>query len=202
MAREDRNPRQRLDPDTRRREILRAAEAAFAQTRYELVQVGAVAAAAGASEALVFKYFGSKAQLYAAVMQAAIDDLSARRHAALAELVGGVPVRDRVRAELIVYLDHLASAPGRVGPLAGLADEPPIAAALRRQARADYIAALRGLLGVHGWPRHEYAVWGYLGFLDGVCAHWVARGATPAERDPLIEAALGALQGALGDWAT
>ncbi len=201
MARSDRQPRQRLDPDTRRREILRAAGAVFAQTPYDQVQVATIAAAAGGSEALVFKYYGNKADLYAAVVAAAVERLADRQRAAQAALPDGVPVRDRVRSSLVVYLDHIAEASvGWAAPLLDPGGEPTAAQQVRRQARAAYVAALGELLGVHGYPRHDYAVWGYFGFLDTACLEWVRRGCPLEQRDHLIEAALGALEGGLGDW--
>lgn len=200
MPREDRQQRQRLDPDTRRREILAAAREAFAAMPYDGVQVVAIAAAAGGSEALVFKYFGSKADLYAAVVEQGVADLEQRRAAALATLPEGVPVRDRVRAELVVYLDHVAASIGWAAALAAPASEPSAAQAIRRRARADYVTQLAALLGTRGWLRHDYTLWGYVGFLDGACGEWARRGCLAAERDSLVEAALGALEGALGDW--
>ena len=49
--------------------------------------------------------------------------------------------------------------------------------------------------------RHRYALWGYLGFIDAACLHWVERGCPDEERWGVIDAALGALEGGLGDWA-
>ena len=49
--------------------------------------------------------------------------------------------------------------------------------------------------------RHRYALWGYLGFIDAACLHWVERGCPDEERWGLVDAALGALEGGLGDWA-
>ncbi len=195
--------RRRLAPEARRESILAAASSAFTNTPYEQVQVGAVAEAAGASEALVFRYFGTKAGLYAAVVDAAIAELAARRRAALDALPAGVPVRDRVQAIIGVYLDHVAEgALGWSAPLLAPGAEPEPVRAVRRAARDADVAALRALLGVGPWLRHEYAVRGSLGFLDAVGQEWVARGCLDDERESLVAAAVGALEGALGDWAT
>lgn len=201
MTRSDRTPRRRLDPDERRSAILAAAAEEFAAAPYDAVSVSAVAARAGASEALVYRYFESKAELYAQVLRAAITDLLRRQAQALAELPDGVPVRDRLRATTLVYLEHVASHPtGWASPLRAGA-EPEIAVRIRRETRADYVERLRALLAPSSTVRHEYALWGYFGFLDAACLHWVDRGCPADDRWSLLDTVLGALEGALGDWA-
>ena len=200
--RTDRAPRQRLDEATRRAAILAAAGQAFVDAPYEQVRLAEVARDAGASEALVFRYFGSKADLYAAVVAAAMDRLRARQEEADGRLGAGASTRDRVRSSLLVYLDHIAEgAVGWAAPFLAPGAEPVTAVAARRAERERYVGLLVDLLGVKEWPRHRYAVWGYFGFLDGACLAWVTRGCPEAERHALVEAALGALEGALGDWA-
>lgn len=201
-SRVDRTPRRRLDAEVRRSLILDAAARRFGERPYALVSVADIAQDAEASEALVFRYFASKADLYAAVVARAIQALGERQRAALAALPQGVPVRDRVQASLEVYLDHIAeAAPGWAAPFTAAGNDPEQALEVRRAARAAFVEELRSLLGVTGWARHEYALWGYFGFLDGACLAWVERGCPDDERHPLMDAALGALEGALGDWS-
>jgi AcrR family transcriptional regulator len=201
MPRSDRSPRRRLAPDERRGAILAAAAEEFAVAPYDAVSVATVAARAQASEALVYRYFDGKADLYAHVLRAAVADLLARQAAALAELPAGVPVRDRLRATTLVYLDHVASHPtGWASPLRAGA-EPEVAVGIRREARADYVARLAALLAPSDTRRHEYALWGWFGFLDAACLRWVDRGCPADDRWSLLDVALGALEGALGDWA-
>ena len=87
-----------------------------------------------------------------------------------------------------------------VVPYVASANDPPAAAALRRQTRADSVDRLRGVLLPGQGTRGEYALWGFFGFLEAALRHWVEQGCPPDQRDPLITAALGALEGALGDW--
>ena len=201
MARSDRTPRQRLDPDERRSVILAAATEAFAQASYDAVSIATVAGRAGASEALVYRYFTGKEELYAEVLRQAIDDLLRRQGSALAELPDGVPVRDRLRATTLVYLDHVASHPTGWASPYRVGAEPEVALAIRRRTREEYVDRLRELLEPSGAARHEYALWGYFGFLDAACLRWVERGCPADDRWSLLDAALGALEGALGDWA-
>lgn len=201
MVRTDRSPRRRLDPTERRQRILAAATDAFAASPYDEVSVAAVAAQAEASEPLVYRYFTGKADLYAQIVALAIADLLARQSAALDALPDGVPVRDRVRTTTLVYLDHVAAHPrGWASPLYR-GSEPEQAATIRREARRDYVERLRALLAPATSPRHEFALWGFFGFLDAACLCWVERGCPVDERDSLVDAGLGALEGALGDWA-
>lgn len=202
VARTDRTPRQRLEPHERRGAILAAAAEAFAAAPYDEVPLSLVAARAGASEALVYRYFRGKAELYAEVLRLAVAELLGRQAAALAELPDGVPVRDRLRATTLVYLDHIAAHPtGWASPLHRVGTEPEVAARIRRETRMEYVERLRALLAPSRTARHEYALWGYFGFLDAACLQWVDRGCPSDDRWSLLDASLGALEGALGDWA-
>lgn len=195
--------RQRLSAEARRESILAAARAAFARAPYEEVSIAAIATEAGASEPLVHRYFDGKPDLYARTLRLAFGDLAADQAAALDALPAGSPIRDRVARSLEVYLDHVAAslsawpAPFLVG-----AHEPAPARAVREAAREEYVSRLGDLVGVPGWVRHDYALHGYFGFLDAACLTWVERGCPDEERWPLMDAALGALEGSLGDWGS
>lgn len=189
--------RQRLSVEQRRAAILAAARAHFASTGYVAASTATIAENSGSSTALVFHYFGSKAGLYTAVLGETLSRIAAAQRAAEEALPAGVPVRDRVRALLFVHLDHLVT-----DPFAAVGDhaEPAEALELRQEARAAFVARLQSLLGIDDWPRHRYAVWGYVGFLEQACRRWREDGYPEADRHPLVDAALGALEGALGDW--
>ena len=198
----DRAPRQRLDAGERREGILAAARSIYAEAAYTDVTTAQVARAAGASPALVLHYFGSKAGLYTAVVRAAVAALARDQREADVALPAGVPVRDRVRTSLLVYLDHIAARPGTwASPLVG-GEEPREAVELRQVARAEQVETLRALVRPAAWARHEYALTGYFGFVDRACLAWVLAGCPEDDRHPLVDAALGALEGALGDWGT
>ncbi|SER68089.1 DNA-binding transcriptional regulator, AcrR family [Propionibacterium cyclohexanicum] len=202
MARIDRQPRTRLDPDARRAAILAAAAEAFAAHPYAEVTVSSIAQRVGTSDALLYRYFSGKEELYAEIVRLAIDSLLARQGAALASLAPGVPARDRLLAATRVYLDHIASHPSAWAmPLRNPGTEPSAVAAIRLEARHDYVNRLAAILAPSTLARHDYALWGYFGFLDAACLHWVERDCPEDERSALLEAALGALEGALGDWS-
>jgi AcrR family transcriptional regulator len=64
--------RTRLDPDLRRGQILEAAAAAFRTDEYSTVSLDAVAERAGVTRGLLHHYFGTKRELYLAVVERAV----------------------------------------------------------------------------------------------------------------------------------
>ncbi|MGY4645153.1 TetR/AcrR family transcriptional regulator [Cellulomonas sp. URHB0016] len=187
----------RLHPDARRETILAAARTVFSKQPFDQVSVASVAAAAGASEALLYRYFRNKADLYAQLVREVTDELLDHRDRALAALPPGVSARDQVRATLLVYLEHPA---GWVGTPLGATAEPEEAVAVRREARAAWVEGVRAVLLPDQGLRHEFALWGFLGFLESTCRHWEDAGRPEEQLWSLVDACLGALEGALGDW--
>lgn len=200
--RQDRTPRRRLDPLARQEAILAAASELFAAHGYADVSVAQIAEAAAASPALVFRYYASKSALYVAVTRQVIEDFDRRRAAAVQALPAGASTRDRVSRTIHVYLDQVAAHPTAWATHLTRGQEPAEAIDLRRQARQDYADALQDLLRPTFWPRHHYALLGFLGFLDQACLAWLDAGAPAEHRHPLVDAALGALEGSLGDWGS
>jgi AcrR family transcriptional regulator len=68
--------RRRLDAATRRETILTAAIQAFAGAGYDQVRVADIAAKIGVTEPVVFQNFGTKADLFAAVLDRTADDFA------------------------------------------------------------------------------------------------------------------------------
>ena len=200
-SRTDKRPRLRKDPAERRELILSAASRAFASRPYEEVSLAEIAEEAQASEALVHKYFANKAGTYAQVLQRAADELAERTRRAADALPAGSSARDRVRASILTYLDFIAErSPGWMAYQILAGHEPGEAAQVRQAARESAVEALADVVGgSHGY-RDEFALWGYLGFLDDACLRWVRAGCPAEQRHSLVDAALGCLEGALGDW--
>ncbi|TQL03766.1 TetR/AcrR family transcriptional regulator [Cellulomonas sp. SLBN-39] len=201
MTRRDARPRRRLDPQERREALLTAAADVFAGQGYAAATMGAVAAAADASEALVYRYFAGKDELYAAVLAREVDALVAAEERALSALHPGVPVRDRVRAVVLTRLDRAAADPDAwLRHVRHPAAEPVAAGVVRARAHTERVARVGALLVPRADARHAYAVPGWLAFVDAACERWAEQGCPPDDRWPLVEACLGALEGALGDW--
>lgn len=188
--------RKRLSTSERRLVILEAAREAFRNHDYPDVSVPEIAAASESSQALVFHYFSSKAGLHAALVQDSVSRLAAAHQQAIDALPPGSNSRDRIQAVLLAHLDAIAADPVLVaGP-----GEPPATRSIRDEARTEFVRHLRSDLGIDAFSRHGWALWGWVGFLEGVARHWHEAGCPEEHRWPMINAALGALEGALGDW--
>ena len=86
----------RLDPGTRREQILDAANALFAERGYDEVSVEDIASAAGVTRGLVHHYFGGRKEVYIALL----ERLAAQREQRLRPPVGGSPRRAAGRQRL------------------------------------------------------------------------------------------------------
>lgn len=193
--------RRRLAPEERRAGIVAAAAVAFDQESFDRVAVADVARAAGTSEALVYHYFPSKADLYAGAVGARLGHLGDAAEAAVAALGRDASARDQVRAVVLAHLDHVAKYPAAwAGGLDGVGAEPPGGVAIREAARQRRLDLLAGLLLPDPRPERHYALAGHVAQVDGLSRDWVRRGRPEEERASIVTVALGALQGALGDW--
>ncbi|WP_439383260.1 TetR family transcriptional regulator [Amycolatopsis lexingtonensis] len=106
--------RTRLTAEQRRETILAAATAVFAERGYQRTKTAEIAAAVGVSEPVIFQNFGTKAELFAAVLEhattvavAMLDGIRATRQ----------PVTETLRH--LLAPEHLDAmhAPGSVGVL-------------------------------------------------------------------------------------
>ena len=132
-----------MDPTERRELILTAASRAFASRPYEEVSLAAIAQEAHASEALVHKYFTSKAGIYAQVLQRATNELAERTRQADDALPPNSSARDRVRTSILTYLDFIAErSPGWMAYQILAGHEPGEAAQVRQAARESAVEAL------------------------------------------------------------
>jgi len=193
--------RQRLRPADRSEAILAAATEAFAAAPYDQVSMAAIGRACGASEALVFKYFESKAGLYAAVVRTELRRLAERQEIAVTALPPNSSARDLVRVLIEATLDQMAAAENpSASPFFSAQVDPPEVDQLRADYRRDLAATLLGRLRNPDWQRGRVGVIGFLGFLGAAAQQWVAAGCPADQRGPLVDATLGALQGAIGDW--
>ncbi|MFC0554600.1 TetR/AcrR family transcriptional regulator [Planotetraspora thailandica] len=97
-----RRARRRLSVDRRREELIAAALDLFSRHDTESVSIDDVAAAAGASRALVYHYFGGKQELYVAALRSAAEELETR----LRPGNGGEPL-DELAHGLTRYFDFV-----------------------------------------------------------------------------------------------
>jgi TetR/AcrR family transcriptional regulator len=67
--------RKRLKAEERRTQLLRIAKELFSEYGFENTTAKAIAAAAGVTEAIVFRHFGSKQELYANILDRKADEI-------------------------------------------------------------------------------------------------------------------------------
>ncbi|MHA2787717.1 TetR/AcrR family transcriptional regulator [Corynebacterium sp. S7] len=192
-------PRRRLTVEQRKESIISAAGTLFSTSTYSEVSTQAIASASGTSQALIFHYFGSKADLYATwvseVLRALLDSL----RSSITTVAPNTSRRDQIRISLETYLDFIEANPLTWSIAHRGGDEPSEATNLRLEIRDELHDELVALLNP-GSERGRYAIAGFIGFLNAACHDWSDAGCPQQDRGPLIDATLGSLEGALGDW--
>jgi len=189
------NPRVLLDRPARRAAILAAAAEAFAERGFAGTSMDDVAAAAGITRLIVYRHFGSKEDLYTAVLQhvqdrleAAFDPGAARgENAAVRSLL--TVARDDP-AGVTLLLRHAAREP----QFARYADEfreQVITYSDRLMARANAPARVRG----------RWAAETLVSFVFDALLHWIEDGDPARDHEFLarVDASLPALVAA---WAS
>ena len=162
--------RRRLRPEERREELLDVGAEFFAGQRYDDVLMEEVAARAGVSRALLYKYFPGKRELFAAIYRRAADRLLEG-----ARLDPDLPMADAVSAGLDAHIDYFAA--HRLTVLTAnrtLAGDPLIQAIID-----DELAVLRGrMLDAAGFGGHardvaSAALRAWLVFVREMCVEWL-----------------------------
>ena len=203
MVRQDSRPRRRLDPAQRQAAILLAAVEEFVAVGYDGATLAAVAQRSESSEALLYRYFPSKAALYASALEESLDALGRHAQAQREAAPAGTSTRDRVSAGLVAVLEFTESSPLlRATHHSERALEPREAIDVRREMRRAELDELTTYLRPQPGDRYRFALEGFLGFVDAGVTAWVAGGCRDEERWSLVDACLGCLEGALGDWGT
>ncbi|MEJ2853117.1 MULTISPECIES: TetR/AcrR family transcriptional regulator [unclassified Saccharothrix] len=184
--------RTRMSAQDRRESILVAATEVFAEVGYLRGKTSAVAKRLGVSEPVVFQNFGTKAALFAAVVERAADHVCR-----MVERVtdSGIPVTDMLRMMLNPNHLKVVHSAGTVGAIfadaSTITDEPEVEAAARASTRR-FATALTALFtrGKHRGELRpdldaEAAAW----WLLSVLASQKFRQATAADPDA-VEARL------------
>ncbi|MBA0052346.1 TetR/AcrR family transcriptional regulator [Streptomyces sp. AJS327] len=191
--------RRRLSTAERREQLLSAGAELFARSPYEEVWIERVAEIAGVSRGLLYHYFPTKRDFFAAVVER-----ESGRMLRLTAAVPGVPVREQVQRGLGTFLAyvrehahgfrafHSAEAAGdpavrRVYREALAAQERQIVEALAADPEAAHVT--------RDPPTLRLAVRGWLAFLFSVCVEWLDEPGLPLEevRDLCARALLGAV---------
>jgi AcrR family transcriptional regulator len=175
--------RRRLSPDARRAELLRAGERVFTEKAFDDASIEDIAAAAGVSKNLLYHYFAGKRELYVATIRAATDDMLARTKPDMRL----API-ERLRTSIDQHLRHAEEhAAGYIKLVRGAGGDPEIAAIVAdaHGRVVERIVASLPLDGATPPPGLEFAVYGWIAFIDQVTIAWLERHAL--SRDELRE---------------
>ncbi|MFE0106677.1 TetR/AcrR family transcriptional regulator [Streptomyces sp. NPDC059009] len=192
--------RRRLSSEERREQLLCVGSRLFASNPYDDVWIEQVAEIAGVSRGLLYHYFPTKRDFFAAVVRR-----ESERMLRLTQAVPGIPVREQIGTGLDTFLGYVEShAEGfRAFHRAEAAGDPTVRAVYRegldnqeRQILEALAAAPETAYADEELPALRLAVRGWLAFLVAVCLEWLER---PEElsRDEVREVCARALLGAI-----
>ncbi|CAM5381434.1 MULTISPECIES: TetR/AcrR family transcriptional regulator [Streptomyces] len=191
--------RRRLSTEERREQLLAVGARLFSESPYDEVWIEQVAEIAGVSRGLLYHYFPTKRDFFAAVVER-----ESARMLRMTAAVPGIPVREQLGAGLDTFLEyveahahgyrafHRADAAGdqavrKVYQRALAAQEQQILAAMAADPEFGPVHAER--------PDVPLAVRGWLAFTTAVCLEWL-RGAD-LSRDQVRDLCTRALLGVI-----
>jgi AcrR family transcriptional regulator len=183
----------RLHTDQRRRQLLEAGAALFAEHAYEEISMRQIAQAAGVSKALLYHYFPSKTELFAAAVAEAVGELQG-----LIEPRGPGPPAEQLARSLDAYLRWIEVNDRMWSKLMQSVGTLSEAHALVEGFRAHTMdMLLAGLTGPGRAPRPvlRNALKGWLGYMDAAILDWIQAGGLG--RDELRQLLLAAFAAAL-----
>ncbi|CAM5580581.1 TetR/AcrR family transcriptional regulator OS=Streptomyces alboniger OX=132473 GN=CP975_32950 PE=4 SV=1 [Streptomyces alboniger] len=191
--------RRRLSSEERREQLLSVGSRLFAQKPYDDVWIERVAEIAGVSRGLLYHYFPTKRDFFAAVVQR-----ESERMLRLTAAEPGLPVREQITTGLDAFLGYVEShAQGfRAFHRAEAAGDPLVRevygkglAAQERQILAALAADPAATDIIRDPPSLRLAVRGWLAFMVAVCLEWLEEPELTRDqvRDLCAKALLGAI---------
>ena len=185
----------RLDVDERRRRLLQAGADLFTRYAYDELTMAAIAREAGISKALLYHYFPSKQEYFAAVLREAAAEV--------AELVRPDPERapaEQVAVSLDAFLGWVEAHPVAYAKLLRSVGAVPEVRTLVDTVRDDTARLILASLHPEGAPPPQLraAVRGWLWFMDGAILDWLEHGELDrgALRDLLLRTLVAAVTAA------
>lgn len=191
--------RRRLTSEERREQLLSVGSRLFAQKPYDDVWIERVAEIAGVSRGLLYHYFPTKRDFFAAVVQR-----ESERMLRLTAAEPGLPVREQITTGLDAFLGYVEShAQGfRAFHRAEATGDPLVRevyaqglAAQERQILAALAADPATTDTIQDPPALRLAVRGWLAFMVAVCLEWLEEPELTREqvRDLCARTLLGAI---------
>ncbi|MEU6683345.1 TetR/AcrR family transcriptional regulator [Streptomyces sp. NPDC046832] len=172
--------RRRLSTEERREQLLSVGARLFSESPYDDVWIEQVAEIAGVSRGLLYHYFPTKRDFFAAVVER-----ESERMLRMTAAVPGVPVREQLAAGLETFLEYVqAHAHGyRAFHRADAAGDQAVRRVYQRALGAQERQILTALAADPEFgpafeerPEVRLAVRGWLAFTTSVCLEWL-RGA-------------------------
>ncbi|MFF7381555.1 TetR family transcriptional regulator [Streptomyces griseoluteus] len=191
--------RRRMSTEERREQLLSVGARLFSESPYDDVWIERVAEIAEVSRGLLYHYFPTKRDFFAAVVER-----ESERMLRMTAAVPGVPVREQLGAGLDAYLGYVeAHAHGfRAFHRADAAGDQAVRRVYQRALAAQERQILAALAadpefgpGFEGSPQARLAVRGWLAFTTAVCLEWLREGGPG--RDQVRELCARALLGAI-----
>jgi AcrR family transcriptional regulator len=173
-------PRARLDVDIRREQLIELGKRLFSTRPYEEIQIGEIAREAGISKGLLYHYFPSKRDFYAAVMASVLDDV-----AEIAAPEPDLPPLERLRAAIDSYLDYVEGhVEGYLSFHRGGMGSNEEVRALFEEAQSRQAARILAEIHGSGEPPEllRLAVRGWLNFMVTVVLQWLDDRAVEREK--------------------
>ncbi|GGQ77690.1 TetR/AcrR family transcriptional regulator [Streptomyces asoensis] len=198
-AKQGERTRRRLSTQERREQLLSVGARLFSESPYDDVWIEQVAEIAGVSRGLLYHYFPTKREFFAAVVER-----ESERMLRMTAAVPGVPVREQLVSGLDTYLEYVEThAHGyRAFHRADAAGDQAVRKVYRRALAAQEQQMLAALGAdpefgavLEGRPDMRLAVRGWLAFTTAVCLEWL-RG-SDLSRDQVRELCARALLGVI-----
>ncbi|MFF3846812.1 TetR/AcrR family transcriptional regulator [Streptomyces sp. NPDC002328] len=196
-----RRVRRRLSTEERREQLLSVGARLFSEDPYDEVRIEQVAEIAEVSRGLLYHYFPTKRDFFAAVVER-----ESERMLRLTAAVPGVPVREQLAAGLDAYLEYVhAHAHGyRAFHRADAAGDQAVRRVYRRALAAQEEQILTALaadpeFGPLFGQRADVrlAVRGWLAFITAVCLEWLRGEREAPSREQVRELCARALLGVI-----
>lgn len=183
--------RARLQVDERRAQLVELGLRLFSERSYDELSIDDIAQAAGISKGLLYHYFSSKRDFYAATVRSAAQSLLARTD----------PGEGADPEALLLALDQYLQfaeehASAYVALMRSGVGHDADVAAIVEDTREQFVARLAGRLGLAELsPRVRLALRGWVGFVEGSSLDWLARRDLPRDelRDLLAQMLLATL---------
>lgn len=182
----------RLGVDERRRQLLDAGTALFAEHAYEEISMRDIARAAGVSKPLLYHYFPSKIDLF----KAAVADKATELQSVIEPAGDGTPLEQLSRSldGYLAWIEANARAWSKlVQSAASLPEARELVEDFRQRTMDMALARLTD--GATPRPALRTTISGWLGYMDAAILDWTRHGDLPREdlRDLLIAAFVAAL---------